>query len=86
MCFKNKNCFTSKETDVPMEISTFGAHGSSPRTLPDCVIMVTQLSVHQIRCCLAYALRYSDTASLHYISYIPYRCGCQTNNTLKCEI
>ena len=34
-CFRNKNCLTSKEMDVPMEISTFGAQGSSPRTLAD---------------------------------------------------
>ena len=86
MCFRNKNCLTSKETDVPTEISTFGAQGSSPSTLSDWGIMITQLKVHQVRRCLACGLCYSDRSSLHNMSYIPYCCGCQPNSIIKCEI
>ena len=86
LCFRNKNCLTSKETDIPTEIGTFRAQGSSPRTLPDCEITVTQLTVHQVRCCLACGLCYSDRANLQNIRYIPYCCGCQPNGTLECEI
>jgi len=64
MSFRNKNCLTSKEMDVLMEISMFRAQGSPPRTLPSCGLMVTQLTVHQIRCCSAYELCYSDRESL----------------------
>lgn len=85
-CFRNKNCLTSKNTDVPTEISMFRAQGSSPRKLPNYGTMVTQLTVHKIRCCLAYGRCYSDRAHLQNISYIPYCCGCQPNNTLKCEM
>lgn len=85
-CFRNKNCLKSKNMDVLMEIGTFRAQGSSPRTLPNYGIMVTQITDHKIRCRLVYGLCYSYRARLQNISYIPYCCGCQPNSTLKCEM